>query len=256
MRTYDAIEQISKKIINEDICDAILLKGSIGRGDDDEYSDVDMYVIVSEEKMEQFLNNRIEYLLAYKSIVYYSYANFVGPQIIVIFEDGLHFDLYAVTKESLPTTDEAKIVYDPKGLMNDYVPQIKYMEKSTCVEMFNDILYNFIEADGAYKRGNYPWTSRILNHSIAECSILLRYIYDNKHAYLGLKKINEVLPVEKYLWLEEASENLNKKGYKIANEKIITILEHVIENIDEDISHKFNISFLEWIKENLNRIIF
>ncbi|MBE5961231.1 MAG: hypothetical protein E7256_07570 [Lachnospiraceae bacterium] len=49
MRTYDAIEVIGQKVINRGLCEAILLKGSIGRGDDDEFSDVDMYLIVKEE---------------------------------------------------------------------------------------------------------------------------------------------------------------------------------------------------------------
>lgn len=54
MRTYDAIQKVSKSIIEDNICDAIIVKGSIGRGEDDEYSDVDMYAIVSEEKWMNF----------------------------------------------------------------------------------------------------------------------------------------------------------------------------------------------------------
>ena len=46
MKTYEAITVISNHIIDDGLCDAIILKGSIGRGDDDEFSDVDMYLIV------------------------------------------------------------------------------------------------------------------------------------------------------------------------------------------------------------------
>lgn len=251
MRTYDAIEAVSKSLIESNICEVIFLKGSIGRGDDDQYSDVDMYAIVTSENMNTFLESRIDYLSAYKPILYASYVNFVGPQLVVIFEDGLHFDLYTVSKEQVPKNDEVKVIYDPKGLMKDYIPEVMIIEKETCIELFNGILYNFIEADGAYKRKNYPWTSRILNHSIADASILLRYIYDDKLAYLGLKKINEVLPREQYLWLEEAMDNLNKEGFEIASDKIIFILNHIVDNIDEDIKEKFNIKFFQWIKKNL-----
>lgn len=256
MRTYDAIEKVSSAIIKDNICEAVFLKGSIARGDDDEYSDVDMYVIVSEEKMEEFLSKRLDYLTSYKPVIYYSYVNFVGPQIVVIFDDGLHFDLYAVTKGKISTLDKAKIIYDPHGLMNNYVPEIMYLKKDDYVEMFNDVLYSFIEADAAYKRKNYPWASRILDQSIAWCAILLRYIYEPEHAYLGLKKINEVLPAELYRLIEAASKNLNEDGYGIANKNIITILEHIEENIDKDIRSGFNLNFLEWIKKNLNVILF
>lgn len=64
MRTYETIRAISQKIIEDNLCDAILLKGSIGRGDDDEYSDIDMYLIVSPENMDSVLQKRYEYLLA------------------------------------------------------------------------------------------------------------------------------------------------------------------------------------------------
>lgn len=256
MRTYDAIEIVSKSIIESNLCEAIFVKGSIGRGDDDEYSDVDMYAVVKEENMDEFLSNRIIYLSAYKPILYSSYANFVGPQIIVIFEDGLHFDLYTVSKEHIPQNDEVKVIYDPKKLLKDYVPEVKSLDKETCINLFNGILYNFIEADGAYKRKNYPWTSRILNHSIADASILLRYIYNDKHPYLGLKKINEVLPRKQYLWLEEAMENLNINGFKIANDKIIIMLNYIVENIEEDIKENLNIKFFQWIKKNLNYTLF
>lgn len=256
MRTYDAIERVSNKIIEDNICDAIIVKGSIGRGEDDEYSDVDMYAIVSEEKMDEFLNNRLTYLSAYKSIIYKGYENFVGPQVIVIYEDGLHFDLYTVTKESLPKTDKIKIVYDPKEIMKDYVPEINYMDKSQCIVLFDEILYNFVEADGAYKRKNYPWATRILEHSIAQSAILLRCLHDKEHGYLGLKNINMVIPNEQYLWLEEASANLNFKGYEIANKLIITILDYFVENVEEDIKEKLNIDFLQWTKSSLKTILF
>lgn len=256
MRTYDAIQKVSKSIIEDNICDAIIVKGSIGRGEDDEYSDVDMYAVVSEEKMDEFLNNRLKYLSAYKSIIYRGYENFVGPQVVVIYEDGLHFDLYTVTKESLPKTDKIKIVYDPKEIMKEYIPEINYMDKSQCIMLFDEILYNFVEADGAYKRKNYPWATRILENSIAQSAILLRYLYDKEHGYLGLKNINRIIPNEQYLWIEEASENLNIKGYEIANKRIIAILEYFIENVEEDIKEKLNIDFLKWTKRSLKTILF
>ena len=69
MRTYDAIRAIGNRVIGDNLCDAILLKGSIGRGDDDEYSDVDMYLVVAPENMDAVLQKRCEYLSAYKEIV-------------------------------------------------------------------------------------------------------------------------------------------------------------------------------------------
>lgn len=68
MRTYEAIEKVSNAIIKDGLCEAILIKGSIGRGDDDEYSDVDMYVVVRNDQYENFLNKRIGYLTKYRPV--------------------------------------------------------------------------------------------------------------------------------------------------------------------------------------------
>lgn len=119
MRQIDAIEKVYSAIMKDNLARAIFLKGSIARDEYDEYSDVDFYCLVHENKKEEFLNSRLAYLENYKPLIYYSYANFVGPQIVGVFEDGLHFDLYTVTCDSLTKTDKVKVLYDPEGLLKN-----------------------------------------------------------------------------------------------------------------------------------------
>ncbi|SHO48451.1 nucleotidyltransferase domain-containing protein [Anaerocolumna xylanovorans] len=256
MRTYDAIEKVSQVIIKDGICEAILVKGSIGRGDDDEFSDVDMYIVVTNENRESFLERRLEYLGNYLPLIYAEQVNFVAEQIVAIYNNGLHFDLYTVTADTMPHTDKAKIIYDPSGKFADYAAELKTVTKEELADCFNDSLYNFVEADGAYRRMNYPWASRIMDNSIAESAKLLRYLYDKDYAYLGLKKINEVIPEEQFIWLTEASANLNKEGFSKANGYIIKILEFVIGNMEDDVKCLFNLKFFEWMKVNLNTTLF
>lgn len=70
MKTYATIDKIGQAIIVDGLCEAIVLKGSIGRGDDDEYSDVDMYAIVTEENYQAFMERRETYLKSYRDIVF------------------------------------------------------------------------------------------------------------------------------------------------------------------------------------------
>lgn len=256
MRTYDAIEKVSNAIISDGICEAILVKGSIGRGDDDEFSDVDMYVVVSQSNYQTFLDKRIQYLENYKPLLYKGYVNFVGEQIVAIFDDGLHFDLYTVTEDTFPFTDKAKIIYDPENKFADYQPEFRIMTKDELAKCFNEALYCFIEADGAFCRGNFPWAAYIMQDAIAQSVILLRFLYDKEHAYLGLKKINEIVPKEQFTWILSASANLNKEGFCLANDYIIKILDYVVVNINDDVKGQFNIDFYEWIKRNLNTKLF
>lgn len=79
-----------------------------------------MYCLVNCDLMEGFLERRISYLENYRKLIYWSESDFVGPQIVGVFEDGLHFDLYTVTLESLRHMDEILILHDPKGLLLEY----------------------------------------------------------------------------------------------------------------------------------------
>lgn len=256
MKTYESIEKVSKVIIADGLCEAILLKGSIGRGDDDEYSDVDMYVVVKKDCLELFLEKRIEYLQSYLPVLYIEYTNFVAEQIVAIYDNGLHFDLYTVTEDTLPHTDKAKVIYDPNHKFDNYIGESKIITGEQLAYNFNDALYYFIEADGAFCRKNYPWASQILSSTINSSAILLRYLYDKEYAYLGLKKINEIVPDEQFSWLMLITDNLNKDGFTIANSYIIKILDFVVENIEEDIKCLFNLPFFEWMKLNLNTTLF
>jgi predicted nucleotidyltransferase len=235
-------------MIVEGVCEAILIKGSIGRGEDDEYSDVDMYVVVSEEKMEAFLGKRVEYLEKYLPLLYVEHVNFVAEQIVAIYENGLHFDLYTVTEKSLPHTDQAKVIYDPGNKFINYEAEIRIVSKEELAAHFQECLYYFVEADGAFCRGNYPWAAYIMSSALANSAIILRYLFDKEHAYLGLKRINAVIPEEQFSWIVEASANFNEEGFRTANGFIVKILEYIIEHIELDVKDLFNLKFFQWIR--------
>ena len=62
MKQYDAINKITEIVINDGLIEACFIKGSLARGEEDLYSDVDLYFVVSDEYREAFLKKRIEYL--------------------------------------------------------------------------------------------------------------------------------------------------------------------------------------------------
>lgn len=256
MKTYEAIDVISKAIIADGLCEAILVKGSIGRGDDDEFSDVDMYAVVKEEHLQTFLANRMEYLESYLPVLYASHVNFVAEQIVAIFNNGLHFDLYTVTANTLPHSDKARIIYDPADKFSSYEPEFRIISVEELVEYFNEAMYYFIEGDAAFRRGNYPWAQHIMSSTISYSAILLRYLYDKDYAYLGLKKINEIIPAEQFEWLCGAASGMNKESANKIMDCLIKILDYIIDNYPTEISEKFNLKFYYWIKENTGISLF
>jgi predicted nucleotidyltransferase len=256
MKTYEAIDIISKAIIADGLCEAILVKGSIGRGDDDEFSDVDMYAVVKEEHLDTFLTHRMGYLESYLPLLYASHVNFVAEQIVAIFNNGLHFDLYTVTANTLPHSDKAKIIYDPANKFSSYEPEYRIIAVEELVYYFDEALYYFIEGDAAYRRGNYPWAQHIMSSTISCSAVLLRYLYDKDYAYLGLKKINEIIPAEQFEWLCGAASRMDRESIDKIMEYLIKLLDYIVDNYPAEISEKFNLKFYYWIKENIGITLF
>lgn len=256
MKTYDAIDKIGKEIIKEGLCEAIVLKGSIGRGDDDEFSDIDMYVIVTEVNYQTFMDRRESYLKTYGDIVFLTENDFGVKQMLAIYDDALHIDLYTTTIEKLDHSNPVKVYYDPEHIFDNYKVVHKIYSDDEIVKIFDDSLYYFVEASSAYERKNYPWTANILSASIDGCTKLLRNRYDKDYSYLGLKKINEILPPAEYTLIEDAYENLNKDGFQKANTDILKMFEIIYEDMGENLRRACNSKFYEWCKKNVNATLF
>lgn len=80
MKSHDAVEKISQAMIADGLCRAIFLKGSMGRGEEDAYSDVDLYVVVKDESLDLFLSRWREYLKSYLPAVMVQEVNHCAPQ--------------------------------------------------------------------------------------------------------------------------------------------------------------------------------
>ncbi|WHT48473.1 nucleotidyltransferase domain-containing protein [Sporosarcina thermotolerans] len=74
-----AVEKISESLKNDPLVQAIFLKGSMGRGEHDEHSDIDLYCLVNEEDEKEFLANQVKHLRAYRDIILMDDIFIVAP---------------------------------------------------------------------------------------------------------------------------------------------------------------------------------
>lgn len=252
MKQENAAEKVYSEIMKDRLVRAVFLKGSIARGECDEYSDVDFYCMVDKKDMDKFLSRRIKYLEAYKPILYYTKENFVGPQIVTVFEDGLHFDLYTVTKESLHNTDEVRILYDPEGLLRDYKNEKFLLSNEEVAKYFNETTFMLLEFEAAYMRGDLIWASRLGSHISGYLSLILRYIYDRDNAMLGLKRLHKKLDSKMYNKYENAIDLIGPsylpKGVILLAEIEEETLGKVPEEISKDINKQFFYFMFDKIK--------
>jgi predicted nucleotidyltransferase len=242
MRQRKAIDAVSASLKLDEAVLAIFLKGSIASDSHDEWSDVDLYCLVDENKIDAFLKRRILHLEKYKKIIYHSEANFVGPQVVAVFEDALHFDLYAVTKSKFPTTDKIKVLHDPDNFLVGYVAKPLAVSEEEVVRFFNEITFVFIEFEAAYLRKDYVWASRLAGHMLSDTAIIIRYFEDPSSAQLGLKKLKKYLNRDCYERLIKISNGISPANLPQGVFDLIDLLKELKVKISSGINHElFNL---------------
>lgn len=254
MRQEEAIKKVYSEIIKDKLVRAVFLKGSIARGECDEYSDVDFYCMVDKEREEDFLSKRIVYLESYKPLIYYSEENFVGPQIVAVFEDGLHFDLYTVTKENLHYTDQVKVIYDPEALLKNYKNEKFLLSNEEIVKYFDEITFMLLEFEAAYMRNDLIWASRLGSHISGYLSIILRYLYDKDNAKLGLKRLHQKMDNGTYEKYKEAMDLIGPSYLPQGVILLCEIAEEILGKLPNEILQNINKEFFYFMFNKMKNL--
>lgn len=254
MKQLEAIEKVSEVVKNDCAVRAIFLKGSIARNDLDEYSDVDFYCLVEDGRIEEFLKKRVDYLEQYKPLIYWSETNFVGPQIVAVYDNGLHFDLYTVTLETLQRTDEIKVLYDPCSLLVEYESVPLTISEDDFIENFHEFTFALLEFEAAYCRNDLLWASRLASHLSGDVSIILRYIYDKDNSKLGFKRLYKKLDTELHKKMIKAMDLSGPTHLPKGVVLLIEIVNEIIEKLPDITSSKINTEFLNYMSKKINRL--
>lgn len=190
-----AVEKITASLEKDPLVQAVFLKGSMGRGEHDEHSDVDLYCLVNEEDKKDFLAKRVGHLRAYHDIILMDDIFIVAPQIIAVFDDLLHIDLFTVTKESFVGGDHFKVLYDPHRLMEEFMGmQGLSLTDEEYRDDVMDVGWFLFQYSKSAARGNDIWSVRMLTNVVHHLGRVLLHRYAPERAKLGLKTIEHSLP--------------------------------------------------------------
>lgn len=199
MRQQLAIQLLTATLREDDAVEAIFLKGSFGRGEGDEHSDVDLYVLVADRHLDSFLTRRREHLAAYRPILLTDEIHIVAPQLIVVYDDFLHVDLFTVTMETLNDQDDVTILYDPKQRLKEHRSTLTLADDALFNHTFDSIWF-FFQYTKARDRGNDVWAVEMLRQGMTHFAYVLAAHHDHSRASLGLKDVaaREVIPLRKW----------------------------------------------------------
>lgn len=249
-----AIQAVLEAVKRDGAVRAVFLKGSLAREEQDEFSDVDMYCVVEKESLEAFLPKRVGYIEAYKPLIYWSETNFVGPQIVGVYEDGLHLDLYTVTATAIPMKDAIQLLYDPDGLLQDYKGETHQISEDALIRVVHEFTFSLLEFEHAYKRGDLLWASRLSSHLAGDLSLIVRSLVTPDKAQLGFKRLYQELDEEMYAkWLTMMN-HLGPNQLPDGVQQLVVHAEEVLDKLPESIRSKVNQKFFNFMCERIRKL--
>lgn len=251
MNQKEAIQQVSLLLKEDPAVRAVFLKGSQARGEQDDFSDVDMYCLVHSDQMEDFLSRRIAYLKSYKNLIYWSESNFVGPQIVGVFEDGLHFDLYTVTQESLKRTDEVLVLHDPEGLLAEYIAEMYSITDGEATRILSEFTFSLLEFETAYHRKDLLWAHRLGSHLASDLMVVMRHVKDPSKAGLGIKGLHHKITSKQLKSLIEALNTLGPDDLPEGVQKLVRIAAEIIESLMGRLDDSWNQPFFDFMAKRI-----
>ena len=232
-----AVEKITASLTQSPYVRAVFLKGSMGRDEHDEHSDIDLYCLVEKEQEKSFLAERLTHLQAYRPVLFQDDIFIIAPQLIVVFDDLLHIDLFTVTVESFTAKDFFKVVYDPENLLEQFAEsQSLELSGVEYTDHVIDVAWFLFQYRKAAARGNGVWAVKMLSHVVEHLARVLLYRYAPARAQLGLKTLSRSLPEAVFSEIEGISSLMTPADHAQAASRIKELLKRESSWIDEHVS--------------------
>jgi Streptomycin adenylyltransferase len=233
---------------------AIFLKGSLARGDDDEFSDVDFYCLVKENEQPQFLKRRITVLTAYRPLIYWSEVYFSAPQIVGIFDSGEQIDFYTVTTKTLPTIDQTLVLHDPENLLQDLPAETQTVSSSKLVSQFDTFCLTLYRVERAYRRGDILWAVHLAGFLIPDMAVIYRCKVEPERAQIGLKGLYQKLDADTIQDLKTISNLLTPEKLPRGLKHLTRIMKQLAKSLDKEVSSNLNWAFFEFMEKRIKTL--
>ncbi|MFN3633513.1 MULTISPECIES: nucleotidyltransferase domain-containing protein [Exiguobacterium] len=219
MNQHDAIRIITERLKHDEAVQAIFMKGSFGRGEADEHSDIDLYVMVHPDEETSFLSRRLEHVTAYRPILLKDEIHIVAPQLIAVFDDFLHLDLFTVTQETLNHQDSIHVIYDPQQRLARHVTSLQLDEAAISDHAF-DTVWFFFQYTKSRNRGNAMWATEMLRQGMVHFAYVLAAHHTPARASLGLKDVTQRQEIDLRSFYDHLTPTSHEKAAHIYLERL------------------------------------
>ncbi|WP_185903573.1 aminoglycoside 6-adenylyltransferase [Lysinibacillus sphaericus] len=248
MKLDHVVEVLLESLKNDQYIEAVFLRGSMAREEHDEFSDIDIYCVVNEENVEAFLPNRVQHIEAYKKTCFVDDIYIIAPQLLVVYEDMIHIDLFTVTLSEISEKDAIKILFDPNGILTA-------KQKNTTLSLtplefqdaVDDTVWYLYQYYWSAQRGNEIWSVHLLRNSLEHFAKVLLHKYCPERALLGLKTLPNSLPTDPLHEIVDIMNFLSLVTHEMAVKKLVNAFSNESDWIFENVPNKEKIKPL-WEK--------
>lgn len=234
----EAVAAIVNSLKQDVRVQAIFLKGSMGRGEQDEHSDIDLYCLVNEVDEGAFLQSRLQHLESYKNLLFHDEIFIIAPQILAVYENLVHVDLFTVTENTYIEKDFLKVLYDPNSKLEKYKQtQNLKLSDEEFQDAVDDVAWFLFQYKKSSARGNNIWSVNMLHHIMTHLSRVLLHRYNPDRAQLGLKTLETSLPDEIVWEIKRIYENMTPNKHQKAVKLICELLFSETEWVFSAVAH-------------------
>ena len=235
MRYEEAIELILPHLKKIKEVKSVFLKGSIARGENDQYSDLDLYIMLNKDvEIKSIYSEIIKSLEQYRQLIFYELIEIICPQIVGVFNNMLHIDCYMVHEDNYPQTDDIKILYDPEEVLKNYEKKDLILTKEQFTDYALDSCWFIYQYDHIVGRGQNLWTTEMIDNALSKATNVLLYHYYPEKSALGKKAANH-LPHHIYKKLIAINDLNNSKEHKKAVQMYMNLYkDYILEIVKEE----------------------
>jgi predicted nucleotidyltransferase len=217
---------------------AAFLGGSLAAGTSDEFSDLDLYLVISDPEYANFFSDRSRFVSRLGRPVFAEDFNEFGFDMIVfIMDNGIEGEI-ALGSESRFLTIHGgplKVLVDKKKLLEDVNFPLDQPEYSDQVRLLTKNIYWFWREVSLFsvasKRGQ-TWTAYgYLENARRRVIDLLRLKYDFYHWPSGYEKVEEVVPLRDLASVGDSLIQLQRTDSQTAIYQLIEIFRPVAKEL-------------------------
>lgn len=248
-RQQRVIDYLVEQLKDFDNNIVLYLKGSIARQEDDEFSDVDFYCYVPDDRYEEMLEFRDKIIQMYQPVLYKEYVDFGLNQVIVIFNDNVHLDFYVTSELPINGTDDILILYDKYNICKNYNRETRVDSTEEIVKYLNDAIYTLVEIDAAYNRNDKLWLTRLISQVTSYVSLVLCHVYNPYKPVLHMKGIYIDLPMEMKMIVDSVLSKMDGTNMKECIVNLVSLIEATVELMDKDVYNQLSTKYLAFARE-------